>query len=455
MLTVKEQKKAIHQIGWNIKRMSFIIGAGFSKNVSDHYLSWWELMQDMVHQMFGAEMAAHKMSVGDIIDKYGYLGVASEYVRRKGYHEAIDEYIEKRTPVLVENKKTGSFDLYLNGKLCEKNVDTSLQRTLLDLMPNNIYTFNYDNAFECNKSKVHLPFKNADPQKEHESSELNDVYFNSLDKLETSIDNALEEIEKDKTSNKNDSLNKEDYYIKLDNAINLYNTGVEDRLTNFIELMRIDRKTDIKSTLSNNRRRLKNIKDELDVELSYHRNNVDTFWLIRNGSEISLSGYGNAIYKLHGSIRDFDVSTGKFHGKYGFDADSHVQYIISKEDYDAYSKKHEPFVDLMRISLLKESFCIIGFSCDDPNFLLWINWVKDVLERKNDGEKDIRKKFYINVEDEHLPEDKTLLLNTHYIDIINLSELYPNANTRKERLIEFFRDLQYQGYESFSLKFRK
>lgn len=79
-------KRIIHNIGWNIHKMSFIIGAGFSKNISRQYLSWWELMQDMVHELYGAEMEANDMGEGDIISKYGYLGVASEYVRRKGYH---------------------------------------------------------------------------------------------------------------------------------------------------------------------------------------------------------------------------------------------------------------------------------------------------------------------------------------------------------------------------------
>ena len=37
----------IRKIGSNIHSMSFIIGAGFSKNISDKYLTWGELLQDM------------------------------------------------------------------------------------------------------------------------------------------------------------------------------------------------------------------------------------------------------------------------------------------------------------------------------------------------------------------------------------------------------------------------
>ena len=43
----------------------------------------------------------------------------------------------------------------------------------------------------------------------------------------------------------------------------------------------------------------------------------------------------------------------------------------------------------MKIALLKGSFCLIGFSCDDPNFLMWMNWVKDVLDKNPEKKKYI------------------------------------------------------------------
>lgn len=118
-------------MAWNIRKMSFIIGAGFSKNISNRYMSWWELMQDIVKEMYDKDIAFHNMSVDDIIKKVGYLEIASEYVRRKGYHEAIEDYIEKRTPVLVDNNN-GGHNLELNGRTIEYNVDTSIHKALLD-----------------------------------------------------------------------------------------------------------------------------------------------------------------------------------------------------------------------------------------------------------------------------------------------------------------------------------
>ena len=77
-------KNYIRKIGSDIHSMSFIIGAGFSKNISDKYLSWGELLKDMIHEMYAKEMRSGYMNEWEIIDKYGYLGIASEYIRRKG-----------------------------------------------------------------------------------------------------------------------------------------------------------------------------------------------------------------------------------------------------------------------------------------------------------------------------------------------------------------------------------
>ena len=40
----------------------------------------------------------------------------------------------------------------------------------------------------------------------------------------------------------------------------------------------------------------------------------------------------------------------------------------------------------MRISLLRGTFCLIGFSGADPNFIGWIHWVRDILVKNNHDE---------------------------------------------------------------------
>ena len=52
-----------------------------------------------------------------MIQERGYLGTASEYVRRKGYHEAIDNYIEKNMPYLKKVNNEPGYVVVLNGKV--------------------------------------------------------------------------------------------------------------------------------------------------------------------------------------------------------------------------------------------------------------------------------------------------------------------------------------------------
>lgn len=79
------------------------------------------------------------------------------------------------------------------------------------------------------------------------------------------------------------------------------------------------------------------------------------------------------IIKIHGSIRP------SFDDNFCFDGCYKHRYVISKDDYIDYPKDHEAFMQLMRISLLRESFILFGFSGQDPNFIAWVKWVRDIL----------------------------------------------------------------------------
>lgn len=67
----------------------------------------------------------------------------------------------------------------------------------------------------------------------------------------------------------------------------------------------------------------------------------------------------------------------KLHGSFP----SQRPFIFTEEDYRTYPEKFSPFINLVRQSLIENVFCLIGFSGDDPNFLNWIGWVRDVLEK--------------------------------------------------------------------------
>lgn len=66
----------------------------------------------------------------------------------------------------------------------------------------------------------------------------------------------------------------------------------------------------------------------------------------------------------------------KLHGSFP----SQRPFIFTEEQYRTYPIKFAPFVNLVRQSMLENIFCLIGFSGDDPNFLQWIGWVRDMLD---------------------------------------------------------------------------
>lgn len=69
----------------------------------------------------------------------------------------------------------------------------------------------------------------------------------------------------------------------------------------------------------------------------------------------------------------------KLHGSFP----SHRPFIITAEDHRTYSEKFAPFVNTVQQSLLENTLCLIGFSCNDPNFQKWIGWIRDNLGKDN------------------------------------------------------------------------
>ena len=74
--------------------LSFIVGAGFSRNLSNRFPHWDELLKPIAEELYPGYPVEEKIA------EKTYLGIASEYVRRKGYHETIDLHIEKVVPYL-------------------------------------------------------------------------------------------------------------------------------------------------------------------------------------------------------------------------------------------------------------------------------------------------------------------------------------------------------------------
>ena len=429
-LFMDNNKNYIRKIGSDIHSMSFIIGAGFSKNISDKYLSWGELLKDMIHEMYAKEMRSGYMNEWEIIDKYGYLGIASEYIRRKGYHEAIDVYIEQRTPVLICNDEEGKYDLKL-GKEIQKDVDVSLHRTLLNMKVKNIYTFNYDNALDVYRDLTYT----SERAREIRQSDSNLKQINDILSKVVSLKSDLASSKGHSSDEYKIADLKEDWDKRYEEIIN---NPVAQSVYDFQDCKGKTKKEildEVYNAISLYRQQI------LESVIQWNTHKQDAYFVVKKSGDITIGDARRNIFKLHGSLRILDNKNECI--DYGFDYDNHTQYIIAQEDYDSYSQKHEAFVDLMRISLLKDAYCIIGFSCDDPNFLLWINWVKDIVDREAaaNKEENFWNKYFINVDNEELAPDKKLLLHNHYIRIVDLYKVYPTASSRKERLLAFFDDI--------------
>jgi len=91
-------------------------------------------------------------------------------------------------------------------------------------------------------------------------------------------------------------------------------------------------------------------------------------------------------------------------------------------------------VNTVQQSLLENVFCMIGFSCEDPNFLSWIGWIHDNL-----GKSSSQKIYMIAVLS--VPEVKQKMLFDKNIIVVDLEKMYPEKNIR-QRLESFFDSLR-------------
>lgn len=126
----------------------------------------------------------------------------------------------------------------------------------------------------------------------------------------------------------------------------------------------------------------------------------------------------------------------KLHGSFP----SHRPFIITEEDYRKYPYEFAPFVNTVQQALIENTFCMIGFSCDDPNFLKWIGWMNDNL-----GKKYTQNIYMISLSGESEAKQKKLLDKN--IRLVNLDILWPNK-TYYEKINDFILYLKNKIYEN-------
>jgi hypothetical protein len=122
----------------------------------------------------------------------------------------------------------------------------------------------------------------------------------------------------------------------------------------------------------------------------------------------------------------------KLHGSFP----SHRPFIFTEEDYRTYPRKFAPFVNMVQQSIMENTFCLIGFSGEDPNFLNWIGWVRDNL-----GESTPQ--IYLCGVYDSLSNAKKQILKRKNIIVVDLSPVfpkqdYPDRNLRHAKAMEWF-----------------
>jgi hypothetical protein len=425
------------------KQMSLLVGSGFSKNVSLKFPSWEELLYDLICGLYKEEFHVSylkkvkdegttmdeteflKQKCKDIIAKRGYLDIVSDFVKQ-GSAEDITTYIEERTPYITYNDKR--LTLEIKGQTEELNPESlSLHRTILELPWNNVYTTNYDQLLDLCVN-------------ENQFQELSD---------------EIEALEKDKQA----------LYLQLDeNREEFTRQGraeqaIVDNTSNDPEgiasglTLDQDKSAKSKKDLEKEANDFLNTISEKDKLIgAKEKAQSNCFNVVRKATDLQLKRTSNII-KLHGSLRTKEQRE-NYH--FGFDGDLRKHYIISREHYDSYPKQHEPFTQLMRISLLQESFCLVGFSGDDPNFLAWVDWVRDVIQRdRSQFQRSKGYKIYlIDVNAGELSPAKQLffenynilripLLSPEVITVINSGKPLPAGKEEIKLAIQLF--LSYLG----------
>lgn len=132
------------------------------------------------------------------------------------------------------------------------------------------------------------------------------------------------------------------------------------------------------------------------------------------------------IVKLHGSFPDIHP------------------FIITEEDFRTYPDKYPGFVNTVRQAMIESVFCLIGFSGDDPNFLNWLGWLRDVME-------DSISPVYLITFDNNIHESEQSLMQDRGIKILNLANASELTNIQ-EALSFFFEFMRKEGTSKWNGK---
>ena len=131
----------------------------YSEEIEQYYQNYLHYNKDSSSAVSSEADAKNKYIKSRLKNEY-LLALVSKYIKKRGFREAVDVYIEKRTPVVTIEKD----QIYLNtdginNLLAKSDLSAQLELVKCDRFLN-IYTTNYDNLIEtANELTEHSVFE--------------------------------------------------------------------------------------------------------------------------------------------------------------------------------------------------------------------------------------------------------------------------------------------------------
>ena len=194
----------------------------------------------------------------------------------------------------------------------------------------------------------------------------------------------------------------------------------------------------------------------LEKAINDSGNELQRYHIIHDAKNLKVDNK-NILAKIHGSIRP---SIQKNKQKYIFDGCKDHLYIITKQDYDSYSRKHKLFSDFMRTTILQNTLCLFGFSGDDWNFKFWIKQLKKEMEKGGEKENlnpiflfDINEKEYTACQEKFFRSNYIVPLKIdNVVNFIKKSYRNDGISEFQERRRKSIREKFNQIFEFFEIK---
>ena len=150
------------------------------------------------------------------------------------------------------------------------------------------------------------------------------------------------------------------------------------------------------------------------------------------------------IIKINGSLRTSEEQEKRI---YNFDDCFDYLYVITEDDFNTYHSKHSDFSNFMKVKILQDSFCLIGFSGNDPNFRYWIKELKRTMTKGGNTEEP-NPIFFIDTSTEY-PDPATLqYYKNNYIVRISLDESVKYIKGSLNKIETTISDLSMQEIEN-------